>query len=96
MVDGHRKSRFVIICILLYHLWDFQLFHISLRHGHTNQPFAIGRHEVDVFRCGKFRRTDEVPLIFPCGVIRHQNDFARSKIAKSFVNSAELYHCLPS
>ena len=64
MINGYRKCRLVIVGILFSHLWDFQLSDIGLRHWHTDQAPAMGRHKINIGCGGKFRSTDKVPPHF--------------------------------
>ena len=94
MVDGDGEGRLVVVRVLLHHLGQTQLPHIVLGHGHTDQPFAVGGHEVDVLRGGKLRRADEVPFVLSFRVIGDQDQLALSQILQGFRNGIELDHVL--
>ena len=94
MINGYRKCRLVIVGILFSHLWDFQLSDIGLRHWHTDQAPAMGRHKINIGCGGKFRSTDKVPLIFAFRIIRHQYYFSLLKLFESFFHRIKFKHSL--
>ena len=40
-------------------------------HRGADKPFSVACHKVDIILCGKLRRADQIPLIFPVRVICH-------------------------
>ena len=78
IIHGHRKRGFMIVRIIFHHLRKMQLFYIFSGHWHTDQPFSMHCHKIDVFRCGKFRGTYKIALIFAILVIGDKNQFSVS------------------
>ena len=76
IVDRFGKCRTVIICIVCYHHIDAKFFHIILMHGHADQAFGIGGHEINVLRRSKFCCADHVTFIFSVLVIHDDNTFS--------------------
>ena len=74
MIDGNGKSGTVIVCIFLYHLRQMQPAADVRTHRHTDQPFAVNSHEIDVLRCGGLGAADEIALIFPVRIIGTEDD----------------------
>jgi len=68
----------MIVRIIFHHLRKMQLFYIFSGHWHTDQPFSMHCHKIDVFRCGKFRGTYKIALIFAILVIGDKNQFSVS------------------
>ena len=74
MVDRHRKRRAVVVGVFRYHLRKLQTPCNLLRHRRTDQSPSVFCHKIDVFSCGKFRRTDQVAFVFPVGIVRTENN----------------------
>ena len=96
MVDGDGEGRLVVIGVGAHHLGDVQPLHVFLRHGHTDQPLAVGGHKVDVLRGGELGGADEIPFVFPVRVVCHQDDFSLAQIVQSFLDCVECCHGLTS
>ncbi len=64
VVDGHREGRFMVVGVVLHHLWELQPSDKGLRHGHADQSLAVSGHKVDVLRGGEFGGADEIALVF--------------------------------
>ena len=82
----------MVVRVVGDHLGNLKLLNIGLGHGHADEAPAVGRHEVYVFRGGKLRRADEVPLIFPVRVVSGQDQPARPQVGKCLVDGVELIH----
>ena len=83
----------MVVRVMPNHLRKLQLLYKGFRHRHTDQTFAVGRHEIDIFCCRKLSGTDKIALVFAFRVIRHQNDLALSQIFQSFRNGIESHCC---
>ena len=95
MVNGHGESRLMVVGVVLDHLGKLQLPDEGLRHGHADQALAVGGHKVDVFRGGKLGGADEVALVFPVRIVRHQNEPALLQILQGFGNGVEFHNRPP-
>ena len=62
------------------HLGELEAVDVLLRHGHTDQALAVGGHEVDVLCGGELCGTDEVPLVFPVGVVGAEDELAVAQV----------------
>ena len=80
VVDGNGESGAVIIRIVIHHLRQLQFLAVIAAHRHTDEPFAMYRHKIDVFGGREFRGADEVPLVFTIRIIGTENDFTQAKI----------------
>ena len=77
VVNRYREGGFVVVGVVGDHLRELQFAHVLLRHGHTNQPFGVDRHKVDVFERGELRRANQIALVFAVGVVGNHNQFPR-------------------
>ena len=60
----------MVVGIRFDHLRKMKLFYIFCRHRHTNKPFGMHCHKIDIFCCGKFRSADKIAFIFTIFIIR--------------------------
>ena len=71
------------------HLRQGELGDVLVVHGHANEAFGVGRHEVDVLGRGKLARTDEVAFVFTIGIVGDEDDLAGAKVFKRLFNGVE-------
>ena len=49
---------------------------LAMVHGHANEAFGVGCHEVDVLGGGELRRANEVAFVFTLGVVGTHDEAA--------------------
>ena len=94
MVNRYGKSSFVIIGIGCHHLGEHELAAQFDAHWHANKSLSVYRHEVDIFRSGKFRRTNKISFVFAVGIIRTKDDFALSQVFQCLFYRRKFKHAL--
>ena len=86
MVDGYRKSGFMIIRVLGDHGAELQLIHDFARCRHANQAAGLLGHEVNGLRSAELRRHDQIALVFPILIIGYQHHFTSLNSRNGLLN----------
>ncbi|MPN12824.1 hypothetical protein SDC9_160144 [bioreactor metagenome] len=95
MVDGYSKCRYVIVRIVADHLRKPESFTDFLVNRHTDQPFAVYGHKIDIFRGRKLCRADEIAFVFTAFIICHNDYLSFFQSLQGFGNGIKLFHGLP-
>ena len=89
-IDAHLKIGAKILRVLHHHLFDAQLFE-SLQSGwYANQTPAILGHKIDGGRSNALGGHDQITLIFPIGIIHHNDHPALAEIGHDRFNRVKL------
>ena len=62
------------------HLRQGELGDVLVVHGHANEAFGVGCHEVDVLGGGELRRANEVAFAFALGVVGTHDEAAGAQL----------------
>ena len=84
IINGFCKCCSMVICINGAHHVQAKLFYIINMHRHTDQAFCIRCHKVDILRCCKFSRTDDIPFIFSILIVHNNNNLAATNSFDDF------------
>ena len=76
VIDGDQKGGLVVIAVYGRHCRERELFRIACVYGEADQSAAQTCHLVHKFCACKFRRTDQIALVFPLGVVHTEYRFA--------------------
>jgi len=76
VIDGDQKGGLVVIAVYGRHCRERELFRIACVYGEADQSAAQTCHLVHKFCARKFRRTDQIALVFPLGVVHTEYRFA--------------------
>ena len=58
--------------------------------GHADQAFGVGGHEIDVVRSHILRTHDQVPFVFPVGIVGDQDHFPGPDVRNGLFNGGKL------
>ena len=92
VVDGDGEGGLVVVGVPGDHLGELELPDVLIGHGHADEPLAMGGHEVHVFRGGKLRSANEVPLVLPVGVVGAEDHFALAQVLQGLFDGVVLKH----
>jgi len=68
------KIRAVRFAIIGHHWIEAETFQLRFQRGNTDNSAAVTDHHIDRFRGSLFRHHDEVALVFPVFIVRHDNE----------------------
>ena len=90
VVDGYGKGSFMVVRVVGHHRFHLEPVQDGTVAGHADQALGMGGHEVDVVRSHVLRTHDQIPFIFPVGVIGDQDHFAGTDVRNGLFDGIKL------
>lgn len=90
VVNGNGECGAVVVRIVRHHLLESQFVRQFAAHGHADEPFGVGCHEIDVFQRGELRGANQVAFVLAVGVVRHDDDFPGAQVGDGFFDGIEF------
>ena len=79
-IYGNRKGRLMIIRVIFDHLANAQFLQALALDRHADEPLGIGGHEIDLLRCHRLRRNNDIAFIFSIFIIYNHQHFSLADI----------------
>ena len=89
-IDRDGEIRAIHLPVLRHHPLQPELLRPLVRDRHTDQAAPVHRHEIDRLRRRLLRRHDEVALVLPIRIVRHDDHLALGDVADRRLRSCRI------